>query len=115
MKNLVNWSKRKTALILSLFKQFCLIKTALGRFYTLNSSFLITPLGDNVKKHKRDQDHRSYVKGYQAAIQERSLATCPYQEQSIMAYHWSRGWREGREDYWNGFNQASFQQKAASL
>jgi ribosome modulation factor len=55
------------------------------------------------------------VKGYQAAIQERSLATCPYQEQSIMAYHWSRGWREGREDYWNGFNQASFQQKAASL
>ncbi|MGB2041959.1 MAG: ribosome modulation factor, partial [Porticoccaceae bacterium] len=34
-----------------------------------------------MKKHKRDQDHRSYVKGYQAAIQERSLATCPYQEQ----------------------------------
>ena len=68
-----------------------------------------------MKKHKRNQDHRSYVKGYQAAIQERSLATCPYQEQSIMAYHWSRGWREGREDYWNGFNQASFQQKAANL
>jgi ribosome modulation factor len=112
---LVNWYQRKNALILSLFKQFCLIKTALSRFYKLNSSFLNKPLGDDVKKHKRDQDHRSYVKGYQAAIQERSLATCPYQEQSIMAYHWSRGWREGREDYWNGFNQASFQQKAASL
>ena len=68
-----------------------------------------------MKKYKRDQDHRSYVKGYQAAVQQRSLATCPYQKQSVMAYHWSRGWREGREDYWNGFNQASFQQKVASF
>ena len=33
-----------------------------------------------MKKHKRDQDHRSFVKGYQAAIQERSFAACPYQE-----------------------------------
>jgi len=92
-----------------------LIKTALSRFYQLKGSFLNEPLGDDVKKHKRDQDHRSYVKGYQAAIQDRSLAACPYQPNSVMAYHWSRGWREGREDYWNGFKQASFQQKAANL
>jgi ribosome modulation factor len=68
-----------------------------------------------VKKHKRDQEHRSFVRGYQAATQGRSLAVIPYQENTTMAYHWARGWREGREDYWNGFNQASFQQKAASL
>jgi ribosome modulation factor len=68
-----------------------------------------------VKKHKRDLEHRSFVKGYQAAVQGRSLAGTPYQENSPMAFHWSRGWREGREDYWNGFNQYSFQQKAASL
>lgn len=90
-------------------------KTALSRFYKLNGSFLDKPLGDDVKKHKRDQDNRSFAKGYQAAIQQRSITACPYQDQSVMAYHWSRGWREGREDYWNGFNQASFQQKAASL
>jgi|TARA_B110000967_G_scaffold12686_1_gene12321 ribosome modulation factor len=68
-----------------------------------------------VKKHKRDLEHRSYVKGYQAAVQGRTLAAIPYQENSIMAFHWSRGWREGKEDYWNGFNQRSFQQKAANL
>lgn len=68
-----------------------------------------------MKKHKRNQDHRLFIKGYQAAIQQRALATCPYQQHSTMAYHWSRGWREGREDYWSGFNQATFQQKAANL
>jgi ribosome modulation factor len=68
-----------------------------------------------VKKHKRDQQQRSFLKGYQAAVQGRTLAAIPYQEDSVMAYHWSRGWREGKEDYWNGFKQHSFQQKAASL
>jgi ribosome modulation factor len=68
-----------------------------------------------VKKHKRDLEHRSFVKGYQAAVQGRSLEVLPYQEHSAMAFHWSRGWREGRKDYWDGFNQFSCQQKAASL
>lgn len=68
-----------------------------------------------MKKHKRDQEHRSFVKGYQAALQGRSLDVIPYKEDSPMAFHWTRGWREGREDYWNGFNQYSFQQKAANF
>ena len=51
-----------------------------------------------MKKHKRDPEHRSYVKGYQAAIQGRSLSVCPHQENTTIAYHWSRGWREGRQD-----------------
>ena len=68
-----------------------------------------------MKKHKRDPEHRSYVKGYQAAVSGRSIEACPYQEKTQMAYQWSRGWREGREDFWNGYKQASFQQKAANL
>ena len=47
--------------------------------------------------------------------QGRSLDVIPYKEDSPMAFHWTRGWREGREDYWNGFNQYSFQQKAANF
>lgn len=68
-----------------------------------------------MKKHKRDPEHRSYVKGYQSAIQGRSLSLCPYQENTTMAYQWSRGWREGREDGWSGYNTNACQQKAASL
>ena len=38
-----------------------------------------------MKKHKRDPEHRSYVKGYQAAIQGRSLSVCPHQENTTIA------------------------------
>ena len=68
-----------------------------------------------MKKHKRDPEHRSYVKGYQTAIQGRSLSVCPYQEDTTMAYHWLRGWREGREDGWSGYNASTCQQKAGNL
>ena len=51
-----------------------------------------------MKKHKRNPEHRCFVKGYQAAIQGRSLSGCPHQENSLMSFHWSRGWREARED-----------------
>ena len=68
-----------------------------------------------MKKHKRDLANRSYSKGYQASVQGRSLSTCPYTVDSIMAYHWSRGWREGREDFWSGFNPQAFQQKVSNL
>lgn len=68
-----------------------------------------------MRKHKRDPAHRSYLKGYQAAIQGRSLSTCPYQDDSTLAYHWSRGWREGRQDHWAGFNELTYQQKVGNL
>ena len=68
-----------------------------------------------MKKHKRDMEHRSYVKGYQSAIQGRSLSLCPYQENTTMAYQWCRGWREGREDGWSGYNTATCQHKAGNL
>ncbi|HBO15612.1 MAG TPA: ribosome modulation factor [Porticoccaceae bacterium] len=68
-----------------------------------------------MKKHKRDLAHRYYLKGYQASIQRRSLTTCPHSVDSNAAYHWCRGWREGREDFWAGFNQQAFQQKVINL
>lgn len=68
-----------------------------------------------MRRQKRDPVHRSYLKGYQAAIHGRSLNTCPYQMDSPLGYHWSRGWREGREDHWSGYNEFTFQQKAVSL
>ena len=68
-----------------------------------------------MKKKKKDQSFRAYSKGYQAAVQDRSLSACPYVIDSNMAYHWARGWREGREDFWSGFNQQAFQQKVSSL
>ena len=68
-----------------------------------------------MKKHKRDPEHRSYVKGYQAAIQGRSLSVCPHQENTTVAYHWSRGWRAGRKDGWSGYNTTACQHKAGNL
>ncbi|HAZ80205.1 MAG TPA: ribosome modulation factor [Porticoccaceae bacterium] len=68
-----------------------------------------------MKKHKRDPEQRSYVKGYQAAIQGRSLSICPHQENTKTAFQWSRGWREGRQDGWSGFNRETCQKKATNL
>jgi ribosome modulation factor len=68
-----------------------------------------------MKKHKRNPEHRCFVKGYQAAIQGRSLSGCPHQENSLMSFHWSRGWREAREDVWSGFDVKTCQQKVVNL
>jgi ribosome modulation factor len=68
-----------------------------------------------MKKHKRDASHRCYVKGYQNAIQGRSLSNCPYQENTTRSYEWFRGWREGRVDLWSGYNQQVCQKKAGNL
>ena len=68
-----------------------------------------------MKKRKRDLATRSFLKGYQASIQGRSLYTCPHNVDSNLAYHWNRGWREGKVDFWNGFNQQAFQQKVINI
>lgn len=68
-----------------------------------------------MKKHKKDLSHRAYTRGYQAAIKERSLSNCPYQTASNLGFQWCSGWRQGRADYWNGFNHAAMQQRASNL
>lgn len=68
-----------------------------------------------MKKHKKDLSHRAFIKGYQTAIQQRSISNCPYQPESKLAYHWCTGWRQGRADYWDGLSTASMQQKVVNL
>ena len=68
-----------------------------------------------MKKKKKDLTSRAFSKGYQASIQGKPLSACPHMVNSNMAYHWARGWREGREDFWSGFKQQAFQQKVINL
>lgn len=68
-----------------------------------------------MRKHKRDQSHRTYTKGYQTAIAGRSLSNCPYKENTLMSDNWSRGWREGRNDLWSGYTTSVCQQKLGNL
>jgi ribosome modulation factor len=68
-----------------------------------------------MKKHKKDLSHRAFIKGYQTAIQLRSISTCPYQTESELGFQWCSGWRQGRADYWSGFSQATLQQKVSNL
>lgn len=51
-----------------------------------------------MKKHKRDIHRRAYLKGYQAGISGRSRDDCPVAERA----DWQAGWRDGRNDFWDG-------------
>jgi len=68
-----------------------------------------------MKKHKKDLTHRAFLRGYQAAIKERSISSCPYSTESNLGFQWCTGWRQGRVDYWDGFSQATMQQKVSNL
>lgn len=54
-----------------------------------------------MRRQKRDNIQRTFNKGYQAGVSGKSKSLCPSlnaeQKQS-----WLNGWREGREDNWNG-------------
>ena len=49
-----------------------------------------------MKKHKKDLTHRAFLRGYQAAIKERSISSCPYSTESNLGFQWCTGWRQGR-------------------
>lgn len=67
-----------------------------------------------MKRQKRSPLDRAYSKGYQAGISGRSKSGCPHEEQ-IARQTWLTGWREGREDHWNGMNDAASAQKIANF
>jgi len=55
-----------------------------------------------MKRQKRDISQRMFNKGYQAGVSGKSKSLCPSssaEQQQV----WMNGWREGREDNWNGF------------
>lgn len=67
-----------------------------------------------MKRQKRNQIERAFSKGYQAGIDGRSRSLCPH-DNGNTRQNWLTGWREGREDHWNGFNRAAAAQKISNL
>jgi ribosome modulation factor len=67
-----------------------------------------------MKRQKRNQIERAFSKGYQAGIEGRSRNLCPHENTSVRQ-NWINGWREGREDHWNGFNRAAQAQKMTNF
>lgn len=67
-----------------------------------------------MRRQKRDKSNRAYTRGYQAGVQGRSKSLCPYDEITTRQF-WINGWRDGREDNWNGFVGVSGVHKIANL
>jgi len=53
-----------------------------------------------MKSHKRDIHQRAFRRGYDAGINGRSKDLCPHQTDTKQ--DWLSGWREGRQDFWDG-------------
>ena len=68
-----------------------------------------------MKKHKKDLSHRAFVRGYQTAIQQRSISTCSHQTASELGFQWCTCWRPGLADHGSGCSQSTMQQKAGNL
>ncbi|GAA5523470.1 ribosome modulation factor [Microbulbifer aestuariivivens] len=66
-----------------------------------------------MKRQKRNQWERAFCKGYQAASENKAQNLCPYVD-GPLHQEWMNGWREGREDYWNGFKASAKAQKLES-
>ena len=68
-----------------------------------------------MRRQKRDSSQRAFIKGYQAGFNGRNKTTCPHSNNTSIAQDWLNGWREGREDNWNGYNEQTCQQKVANF
>ena len=67
-----------------------------------------------MKRQKRDRSDLALSRGYQAGFEGLSKEKCPFGTGEIR-HQWLAGWREGREDHWNGFNGAACAQRVANL
>lgn len=67
-----------------------------------------------MKRQKRNQADRAFGRGYQAGVLGRSRSQCPH-EIGPARQEWLSGWREGREDHWNGYNRAVQAQKMSYI
>ncbi|WP_237055969.1 ribosome modulation factor [Microbulbifer sediminum] len=63
-----------------------------------------------MKRQKRNQSSRAFYKGYLAATQRKPMDSCPYMS-GYLHQEWVNGWRDGRQDYWNGFGNSTKAQK----
>ena len=67
-----------------------------------------------MKRQKRDQTERAFVKGYQAGIDGRSKSLCPH-ESGEARQQWLNGWRESRLDQWDGYSRLAQVQKISNI
>jgi ribosome modulation factor len=67
-----------------------------------------------MRSQKRSPTDRAYSRGYQAAMSGRSWSSCPH-DAGAARIVWMNGWREGREDHWNGMDTRSQLQKLVSF
>lgn len=66
-----------------------------------------------MKRQKRKPSEKAFAKGYVAGFEGRSRSLCPHETQQAR-YDWLNGWREGRNDQWNGFNRMASVQKLSN-
>lgn len=59
-----------------------------------------------MRRQKRDALDRTFKKGYQAGVSGKSKSLCPTTKAEEQQ-SWLNGWREGREDNWNGYTGVS--------
>lgn len=67
-----------------------------------------------MKRQKRSLTERAFGKGYRAGIEGRSRSLCPH-EAGQARQLWLTGWREAREDHWDGFNKLAAEQKISNI
>jgi len=59
-----------------------------------------------MRRQKRNVEQRAFNKGYQAGVSGKSKSLCPNTSAEAQQ-NWMNGWREGREDNWNGLTGVS--------
>lgn len=67
-----------------------------------------------MKTQKRSHSDKAYAKGYQTGVAGKSMSNCPHISGEARQ-NWMTGWREGREDHWNGFNTQAQVQRISNF
>ena len=55
-----------------------------------------------MRRQKRDKSERAYARGYMIGVARKSKELCPYGD-LLTKQSWLGGWRQGREDQWDGY------------
>ncbi len=55
-----------------------------------------------MRKLKRDPSERAYKRGYMAGVNGKSKSQCPADSPAVKQ-EWLNGWRDGRQDNWDGY------------
>jgi ribosome modulation factor len=55
-----------------------------------------------MKRHKRDKEDRAFARGYHIGVSGKSKELNPYGDEGSKQT-WLSGWRQGREDNWDGY------------